>query len=244
MSQRTDRLLGKLMDAVDAKLGAGNALFVFTADHGVAPLPCEQEQRKMPGGYIFADAADLVKQTLNNRFGNGDWVLAADDNSIYLNWKTAEAKKANRAEVLRAALDALLATPQIHRARVYIRDQLLAGVGSDAIGRAVMNGFHQARGGDIFMVAEPYWIPALTFPPGSYSKVPACEGKGTTHSTPYEYDTHVPVIFYGAGVHAGQYSQRVAVNDIAPTLAALLDIEPPSGSSGNVLPEVVQRAGK
>src|SRR4029077_12933490 len=101
---------------------------------------------------------DVVKQTLNNRFGNGDWVLAADDSSIYLNWKTAEAKKVNRAEVLRAAQDALLATPQIHRARVYTRDQLLAGVGSDAIARAVMNGFHPARGGDIFMVAEPYWI--------------------------------------------------------------------------------------
>ena len=50
MSVRTDHLLAKLFAAVDAAVGAGNVLVVFTADHGVAPVPEVNAARKMPGG--------------------------------------------------------------------------------------------------------------------------------------------------------------------------------------------------
>jgi arylsulfatase A-like enzyme len=64
-------------------------------------------------------------------------------------------------------------------------------------------------------------------------------GKGTGHATPYSYDTHVPVIFLGMGIRAGQYHAPIAVNDIAPTLATMLEIETPSGSVGRVLTEIL-----
>jgi arylsulfatase A-like enzyme len=235
MSIRTDRLIGKLIGLVETKVGAGNVLFVLTADHGVAPLPSEQQKRGMPGGYIFVDPADIVGQSLNNRFGAkdaaghrktlpGDWVQAAVDSSIYINWKTVDNAHVSRTDAMRAARDVLLATPQVHAARVYTRDELIAGAGNDMIGRAVVNGFHQVRTGDILIVQEPYFLFGTS---------------GTSHSTPWGYDTHVPVIFYGAGVKAASYARDIAVNDIAPTLAAWLGIEPPSGSSGQVLPEIV-----
>jgi arylsulfatase A-like enzyme len=235
MSIRTDQLIGKLISQAEAKVGAGNVLFVLTADHGVAPLPSEQEKRGMPGGYIFVDPGDIVGQSLNNRFGAkdaadhmkklpGDWVQAAADNSIYLNWKTVDSAHVSRADAMRAARDVLLATPQVHAARIYTRDELIAGAGNDMIGRAAVNGFHQVRTGDILIVQEPYFLFGTS---------------GTSHSTPWGYDTHVPVIFYGAGVKAASYAREIAVNDIAPTLAAWLGIEPPSGSSGQVLPEIV-----
>jgi predicted AlkP superfamily pyrophosphatase or phosphodiesterase len=238
MSVRTDQLLGKLMSLIEGKVGAQNVLFVLTADHGVAPLPSVQEKRGMPGGYIFVDPGDVVGQSLNNRFGTrdatgrlktvaADWVLAAIDNSIYLNWKTVDNAHLNPADVMRAARNALLGTPALHAARVYTRDELIAGVGNDMIGRAAINGFNQARSGDVLIVQEPYFL----FGTG-----------GTSHSTPWGYDTHVPVIFYGAGVTAQSYGREIAVNDIAPTIAALLGIEPPSGSSGHVLPEIVPAA--
>ena len=63
--------------------------------------------------------------------------------------------------------------------------------------------------------------------------------RGTTHGSPYGYDTHVPVIFFGPGVRAGVYRRNIAVNDVAPTLAAFFDVEPPSGAFGEALPEVV-----
>ena len=238
MSIRTDRLLGKLMRAIEAKAGAGNVLFVLTADHGVAPLPSEQEKRNMPGSYIFVDPGDVVGQALNNRFGTrdtlgkpktlpGDWVLASLDNSIYLNWKTIDGARLNRSEVMRFARDVVVSTPQVHAARVYTRDELIAGAGVDMIARAVANGFSQARTGDIIIVQEPYYLFGTS---------------GTSHSTPWGYDTHVPVIFYGEGVRAGSYAREIAVNDIAPTLSVILGVEMPSGSSGRVLPEIVAAA--
>jgi phosphopentomutase len=60
----------------------------------------------------------------------------------------------------------------------------------------------------------------------------------TTHGTTNGYDAHVPVIFMGQGIRAGQYPESITVNDIAPTLAAILEVETPSGSAGRVLAEM------
>jgi phosphopentomutase len=75
-------------------------------------------------------------------------------------------------------------------------------------------------------VSEPYWL---------------FEAGGTSHGTPYNYDAHVPIVFFGAGIKAGRYNMKIAVNDIATTLATMLDVEPPSGSSGRVLTEMLQQ---
>jgi hypothetical protein len=224
MCLRTDKLVGKLMAAVEAKVGAGNALFVLTADHGVAPLPAEQEKRKMPGGYLTTRANTIINKALTQKFGSGDWVLAGGDSGIYIDWKVADRNKAGSAEVLRAAAEALVEAPDAHIARVYTRDQLIQGMQTDFLARAASYGFNEVRGGDIVVIPEPYWLTGTT---------------GTTHSTPYHYDSHVPVIFYGAGVHAGSYVEEIAVNDIAPTLSAILGVEPPSGSSGRVLEKIL-----
>jgi arylsulfatase A-like enzyme len=64
-------------------------------------------------------------------------------------------------------------------------------------------------------------------------------GTGETHAAPFSYDQHVPVIFMGAGIKPGRYHQSITVNDIAPTLASMLDIETPSGSVGRVLSEIL-----
>ena len=63
---------------------------------------------------------------------------------------------------------------------------------------------------------------------------------GTTHAAPFGYDTHVPLIFYGPGIRAGIYFQQITVNDVAPTLAAILEIETPSGSVGRILSMILQ----
>jgi predicted AlkP superfamily pyrophosphatase or phosphodiesterase len=108
---------------------------------------------------------------------------------------------------------------------VYTREQLLGGGLGDFVTSAAVNGFHPARSGDLVIIFEPYEIPG--------------GGTGTTHFAPYNYDSHVPVVFFGAGIKHGVYHRTIAVNDIAPTLAAILDVELPSGAFGKVLPEVV-----
>ena len=88
----------------------------------------------------------------------------------------------------------------------------------------MLNGFYARRSADLEVLLEPYWL--------------FSEG-GTSHGTPFGYDTHIPLIFMGAGIRAGVYQQPVALNDVAPTLAAILEIEPPAGSVGRVLPEIM-----
>jgi predicted AlkP superfamily pyrophosphatase or phosphodiesterase len=226
ISIRTDRLLGKLLDYLDSQVGAGNTLLVLTADHGVAPVPEVNQQRKMPGGRLnAATLLDALNKALNNSFGEGKWVESGSGEAIYLNRELIRNHKLNLADFERVGAEALRSIP--HIARVYTGEQLRAGqILNDAESRAVSNGFYPQRSGDLLVVPEPYYM---------FSAQP-----GTTHGTPFNYDSHVPVIFLGAGIKPGRYHQRIAVNDVAPTLAAMLDVEEPSGAMGRILSEIFE----
>jgi predicted AlkP superfamily pyrophosphatase or phosphodiesterase len=223
ISIRTDRLLGKLLDAAEQSAGAGHTLVILTADHGVAPVPEVNQARKMPGGRLSAaELTAKINDALTERFGPGKWLLSGSS-SIYLNLDLARAQKLERAEVERVAATAALQAP--HIARVYTRTQLANGmVQQDGISRAFSLGFFGPRSGDVFVLQEPYYL---------------FEASGTSHGTPYDYDNHVPVIFLGPGIQRGRYSTRIAVNDIAPTLAEILRVEQPSGSVGRILTEIL-----
>ena len=223
ISIRTDRLIGKLLDSIDRRLGDGNTLVVLTADHGVAPMPEVNQRNKMPGGRLSgAVIVRNINAALEKRFGEGPWLLPGWPTMLYLNLELIRTRQADRSEVERVAADAARASD--HIARVYTRSQLLSGeVPQDDIGRAEILGFYGPRSGDVFILPEPYY---------------SFEASGTSHGTPYAYDTHVPLIFFGTGIRHVTSTRRVAVNDIAPTLAALLGIAEPSGSIGTVLSEV------
>jgi predicted AlkP superfamily pyrophosphatase or phosphodiesterase len=225
MSIRTDRLLGKLLDYADQRVGAGNTLVVLTADHGVAPVPEVNIKRNMPGGRLSdVEVMKAMTDALIKRYGAGNWFVGGTVLMPYLNWDLIRSKKLDLAEVESVAAEA--ARSVAHIARVYTRQQLLSGsVQRDPIGDAMSLNFFAPRFGDLFILPEPYYL---------------FDSTGTTHGTPYDYDTHVPLIFYGPQIKPGTYSTRVAVNDVAPTLAEILHVERPSGSIGRVLAEMIQ----
>lgn len=224
MALRTDRLIGRLLDFVDAKVGGGNSLVVLTADHGVAPLPELLEQWKMPGGRGSVKAIlDAMETALKKKFGGGNWVVGGSGAAPYFNRELIRTRKLNQAEVERVAAEAAAAIPHVFR--VYTREQLLNGAAlDDPITRRVVNGFFPSRSADLVVLGEPYWI-------GS--------ARGTTHGSVFGYDSHVPVIFMGPNVRAGRYDGGILPNDIAPTLATMLAVETPSGAMGRVLDEML-----
>ena len=117
---------------------------------------------------------------------------------------------------------------QPHVSRVYTRSDLESGlISGDRIDQRVRNGFNTLHSGDLVIVHEPNWL-------GSGFG-------GTNHGSPFSYDSHVPVIFWGPRtlVKQGRYNRDAAVHDIAPTLATMLGIAAPSGSMGRVLDEIV-----
>jgi predicted AlkP superfamily pyrophosphatase or phosphodiesterase len=224
---RTDVLIGKLLDAVDRQAGVGQSLVVLTADHGAAPLPEANLARRMPGGrLVAANLRATVQKALEKKHGPGDWVAGNWDLAIYLNQTLITAKKLNLATVEREAADAVGALPGVYR--TYTLEAMRHGeVPPDEITRKVANGFHTLRGPDVEIIPEPYWVVRL-------------QDKGTSHATPYSYDTHVPLILMGPGIRPGKYFQPVIVNDLAPTLAAILEVETPAGSIGRVLSEIFE----
>ncbi len=225
MAIRVDQLIGKLLTLIDEKVGLANTIVVLTADHGVAATPAHDQAAKLPGGYVKGDAEEVVENALQAKFGGSHWVIrGAGETNLYLNWATAAKTKTEPEDVYRVAEQALMAEPDLHVARVYSREQLSNGIAGDFVATAAVNGFNPKRSGDVTVILEPNYVPG---------------SRGTTHFSPYAYDRHVPILFMGPGIKPGHYNETVRPNDIAPTLATMLAVQTPSGSSGRVLTEML-----
>ena len=220
---KTDQLLARLFEALDRQVGADNVLVVLTGDHGVAPAEAEDKANRMPGGRILPNTIKSTIQTaLAKRYGSGEWLAGSWDLSIYLNPDLIRNKGLDPAEVRRTAAEALLSLP--HVARTYTREQLLSGTNvRDPDGRRMMESYNFRRGPDVEFLPDPFWV---------------VTDKASSHGTTYSYDSHVPVVFMGQGIRPGRYDGNIAVNDIAPTLATILEVETPAGSIGRVLTEM------
>ena len=225
ITRRTDGIVGRLLDRIDKTVGLQHTLVAFTSDHGVAPVPETAQQGALPGGRMTnKELFGPIQQALEARYGPGQWLMATAGSSPYLNYDLMAKLRLDPVDVRRVAADAVTAVP--HVARVYTRDQLLRGdVPDDRIGRRVVRGFNAQRSGDLEIILEPFWMRQAT---------------GTTHGSPYSYDAHIPLILMGRRIKAGEYSSHVALNDLAPTLATILDVETPAGSSGRVLTEALR----
>ena len=224
---RTDRLLADFFGYLDKKIGLNNVVIVLTADHGVAPIP-EQVRPLGYGGRIEPKAiTDAVQSELSKRFGEEAWVKNFVNGNVYLDLGALERRKADAAEAEEIASRAAAQTPGV--GAVFTRSQIMAGrLPQTMVARSVAHGFHPQRNGNLVIVPAPFHF--------------ISEGTiiVTTHGTPYGYDTHVPVLFFGAGIKAGVYQSASSPADIAPTLAALLGVQAPSNSIGRVLQEALK----
>ncbi|WP_321473746.1 alkaline phosphatase family protein [uncultured Paludibaculum sp.] len=220
----TDKVLARFFDFLDKRIGLSNVIVVLSADHGVSPLPELMASRKMPGGRMTEGVViNAVTSALNAKYGEAKWVLGKSGPSPYLDHKLIADSKLDLEEVQQTAAQAVRNLP--HIARVFTREELRRGLAqNDMVGRRVQNGFFYQRASDLVIVPEPYWL---------------FEKSGTSHGTPWNYDAHVPVIFMGPGIKPGKYNEAAAVNDIAPTLTTILEVETPSGSAGRVLTEML-----
>jgi hypothetical protein len=113
-------------------------------------------------------------------------------------------------------------------ARVLRTDQLAES--RDPIIRSAALSYHSARSGDLMVLPKEYWFMS-----------PRSMADGTTHGRPYEYDTHVPVMFFGGGIKGGRSKVTVAPADISPSLAELAAVKLPS-AEGHALSEAPSSA--
>jgi predicted AlkP superfamily pyrophosphatase or phosphodiesterase len=235
---RVDRSIAELLDFVQKQVGLQNTLVVFTADHGVAPIPEHANALGLPGGRIKSDdVLRAMKLGISARYNRrneqpdqtADYIQKFGEregffnDNLYFNPVALKRDGVNNEEIERVACDAAMTVPGI--TRCFTRTQLEYGAISfgDAVARRVAHGFYPRRSGDVVVVHEPFKYLGDTIP--------------ATHGSPYSYDTHVPLLMLGSGVAPGRYTQAATPADIAPTLASILGIQAPSNTVGRVLIE-------
>jgi len=189
-------------------------------------MPEQMQEWKMPAGRFSREALETAAtRALVSRFGEGAWLEGRAGSALYLNQELIAQKGLDAAVVEHVLANAIETVPPTWRA--YTRHQLLeARVPPDPWSRRVLLSFNRERSGDVEVLLEPYWMSSSS---------------GTTHGTPYSYDTHIPLMLMGPDIRAGRYHDTVFLNDLAPTLATLLGVETPSGSSGRALSEILVR---
>ncbi|HEX5081777.1 MAG TPA: alkaline phosphatase family protein [Blastocatellia bacterium] len=225
MTLRTDRTLAELFNYIDQKIGFDKVIVALTADHGVAPVPAHAQQFGL-GGVVEPKAVrGAVENALNKSFGVEKWILAVVNGNVYFDEDAIERRKLNVEDVERVASQAVVKIEGV--AECFTRSQILSGrIPQTRVARSVCNGYNGRRNGNLVIVPDPFFFIG--------------EGITTTHGTPYLYDTHVPVIFYGAGVAPGWYYADASPADIAPTLSTMLKIEIPSNCVGRILGEAIK----
>ncbi|WP_332852062.1 alkaline phosphatase family protein [Duganella sp. S19_KUP01_CR8] len=226
--QRVDRMLGDFFNYLDKRVGMDNVLVVLTADHGFPNTPEFSQTQHIDAQRIDGDKLmNALDKHLSEKFGGAKLLSAWSLPNIHLDYAQIDKSGLKREEVETTAARFLLAQNGIVEA--YTRTQLESGAANTTrIATLMRRAWNREASGDLMVVAKPYWY----FGTGT---------SGTSHGSPYAYDTNVPLMIMGKRwIKPGAYGQYAEVVDIAPTLAHLLQVRPPAGAEGRVLTETLR----
>jgi predicted AlkP superfamily pyrophosphatase or phosphodiesterase len=223
--QRLDRMVADFFNYLDKRIGMDNVLVVLTADHGFPNTPEFAQTQHMDAQRL--DGAKLMAaldKQLTDKFGGAKLVQAYSLPNIHLDYAQIDKLGVKRTDVENAAAGFLLAQNGI--ADAFTRTQFESGaVQGTRIATLMRRAWNREASGDLMVITKPFWY----FGSGN---------SGTSHGSPYAYDTNVPLMIMGKRwIKPGYYGQYAEVVDIAPTLANLLRVRPPAGSEGRVLVE-------
>ena len=235
---RLDRVLAELFQYVDKKIGLDKTLIALSADHGAPEAPEYMAEYGMEAGRFPLDwfkKGSPLSDALKKRFGRDDLVGVHSHPYLYLNLDAIKDAKLDIEEVERFVAAEMMKVAGIVYAMT--RSDLLAGrITESPIQNQIRRSFHPTRSGNIHMVQEHYWFLHST----EEAEKMGIGKIAAIHGSPWKYDTYVPVFFAGNGVSAQTISRPVGPQDIAATIAAYLEIKPPSGSVGVPLVEVLK----
>lgn len=220
---RLDKDIEELINTLDETVGKDNYTVFLTADHGACDVPSHLKDLKIPGGYINEDElAKTLKTYCQSMYGDS-LISSMVNQQLFLNESKMVALKLDRMKVEHTLSDYLLGIKGV--AEAYPSDVLrYENFTDNSFKYLIQKGYNHVRSGNVAFAYNPAWMEYMP--------------KGTTHGASYSYDTHVPVIFYGAGVPKGSSLKKVNVVDIAPTVSMMLHMSFPNGTTGKPLEEL------
>jgi hypothetical protein len=223
---RLDKDIADFLTYLDTRVGKGQYLLFLTADHAVAHSPGFAAENRVPTGSASTSALQkALNDALQREYGNGNYIQTIINYQVFLNNEfIAQNRKLNRDAIKRSLIQALLTYPGIDRA---VDLENLQGASlPQMVHTMLVNGYNQKLSGDIQFVYRPQWLEGFT--------------KGSTHGSWNPYDSHIPLLWFGWGVKHGKSNRETYMTDIAPTVAAMLQIQMPNANIGRVIEEVMK----
>jgi hypothetical protein len=227
---RSDALVADFLAYLDDRVGSGRYLLAVTADHGACPLP-EASRARGVADARRVDPAELRKDldahltalfpTTKTADGKPSaWVEEGVGLYPWLYLKPQPVRASGKPREAVAAEAAKFLATRAGVARAFTRAELAGPVpAADEVATRVQRSFHPARSGDVYVLLRPYCLPSKPL------------DTGTTHGTPYEYDTHVPLLVYGPGIRGGERDEPTTPQALASIFARYLDVRRPKDAA-------------
>jgi hypothetical protein len=195
----------------------------------VVPVPQQLIDEKLPGGYFdMSHAKNTVEETLLAMYGH-NLMLSEENQNIYLNTPLIDSLKLTRSEIQQQVASILRTFPEVKVA--VTGSDLERGIIDDAWMQMILNGYSKERSGDVIFMLKPGYLPV-----GSRKK---SEHKGTSHGSAFNYDTHVPLLWYGMRMKPQEIYRPIAITDIAATLVHLLNLQRMGSMTGIPIVEIL-----
>jgi predicted AlkP superfamily pyrophosphatase or phosphodiesterase len=220
---RLDQTIADFLTYLDKTVGKDNYLLFLTADHaGAENVIYLKDHKYNVDNYPSKDVRKSLQDFSVKTFGV-DLLLNYSNFNIFFNKQIIKEKGLELVKVKQAFKEFLIAQPQVKK--VYTEEEILANAGNDYYLNFVAKGYDVTQDGDMVVINKPGDIEYAT--------------TGTSHGTPYSYDTHVPAIFYGWHIKKGESYDRKVITEIAPTVAQKIKVAFPNGTEAKVMQEVL-----
>jgi hypothetical protein len=246
MTYRTDRQLGAFVELINERLAGKPWILAITADHAICPIPELMQKRGMPAGRdpfgkandkghyeeLSASLEAMLRKALKVPDTQKEPLIQfSTEKEIFLQVDHPAFQGDRLPQAQRLVRDYLLQQPAVAAAAT--RYQLLYGQGNTKLDLMFRRAFHPKRSGDVLYAMRPYYIYGTA---------------GTTHGSPWQYDTHVPLLLLSQGepgegqasLRPGKYHANVSPAHLAPTLARLLNVTPPAMCVEEAIEEVLK----
>ncbi|MFM7594714.1 MAG: alkaline phosphatase family protein [Flavobacteriales bacterium] len=226
---RLDRELVKLFNSLDQQVGKNNYVIFLTADHAVVPVPQQLTDEKLPGGYFDMQACkDHINAQLILKYGHS-LIQSEENQNIYLNHQLLDSLHIRKTEIQQEVAAILRGFDEIKVA--VTGSDLERGIIQDPWMEMILNGYSKERSGDVIFILKPGYLAIA-------SNVGA-EHKGTSHGSAFNYDTHVPLLWYGNKMKSKDIFRPIEITDISATLVHLMNLQRIGSMTGKPIVEIL-----
>lgn len=225
---RLDRALGAFIDSLYRLRDSARIVIALTGDHGVGPFPELYAARTgRPAGHVSLRGPITEARRALTAQGAPTRAFRIESNALWVDRAPLRAAGVAVDSLIAAFVDLARRVPGVARV-----DRVAALAGADTLHDTIARRWVHALPPDLPIEAvvtlEPYWVWG--------------RAADVQHGGPHDYDTHVPVVFYGPSFRPGRYPDPVRVVDMAPTIAAAIGVTPSGALDGHVLRAALRAA--